>query len=141
MITICSAKLQDLEAIKAFYHQCGYGGGLKVEDLILTAWSESQMVGVVRLCPEYGATVLRGMQVLARFQRQGIGTRLLQACTEHLGNQLCYCIPWSHLHRFYQQGGFESVPSSEVPFFLRARLEGYLERGMQVSLMRRLPAK
>ncbi|WP_442949132.1 GNAT family N-acetyltransferase [Nostoc sp.] len=58
---------------------------------------EEKIVGVVRLCPDTGFFVLRGMQVLAKFQQQGIGTRLLQACTEQLVVQVCYCIPWQHL--------------------------------------------
>ncbi|MBW4558002.1 MAG: GNAT family N-acetyltransferase [Trichormus sp. ATA11-4-KO1] len=52
------------------------------------------MVGAVRLCPDNGFLVLRGMQVLAPFQRQSIGTQLLQTCTEQLADQACYCIPW-----------------------------------------------
>ena len=138
MTTIRQAKPQDLEEIKAFYSRCGYGGGLRKEDLILIASSNSQLVGVVRLCPEQDVLVLRGMQVLKPFQRQGIGKRLLQTCTEHIENRICYCIPWTHLRWFYQQGGFEKV-ASDVPDFLRERFERYRKRGMQVILTCRCP--
>lgn len=139
MTTILQAKPQDLGEVKAFYSHCGYGGGLKKEDLILIARSKSQLVGVVRLCPEQSALVLRGMQVITPFQRQGIGKQLLETCTQHLGNRICYCIPWTHLRLFYQRGGFEEVASAEVPNFLRKRFEEDLGRGMKVSIMHRLP--
>ncbi|WP_299413793.1 GNAT family N-acetyltransferase [Acaryochloris sp. IP29b_bin.148] len=140
MITLHQAKRQDLEKIKTFYRHCGYSGGLKPEDWILMAGSNSQLVGVVRLCLEQNVLVLRGMQVLQVFQRQGIGKQLLQACTEQLENRTCYCIPWTHLRSFYRQGGFAEVSATEAPDFLQERFEGYLERGMKVSIMRRLPS-
>jgi predicted N-acetyltransferase YhbS len=140
MTIISAAKSQELTAIQAFYQLCGYGGGAKGEDVIFLARLDAEIVGAVRLCPEHEVRVLRGMQVLAKFQHQGIGTQLLQTSTQHLGNQVCYCIPWAYLGGFYQQGGFEPVLPRHVPDFLRLRFEGYLERGMQVSLMCREPA-
>ncbi|MGB7416956.1 MAG: GNAT family N-acetyltransferase [Thermosynechococcaceae cyanobacterium] len=111
MTIISPAKLHDMEDIKVFYRQCGYGGGLSEEDLIFIAQLEAEIVGAVRLCPNTDFFVLRGMQILAPFQRQGIGTQLLQTCTEQLANRICYCIPWQHLRSFYQQAGFQDVSS------------------------------
>ena len=70
-----------------------YGGGLNKEDRILIAQLSEEIIGAVRLCPDNGFSVLRGMQILAPFQRQGIGTQLLRACAEQLVDQVCYCIP------------------------------------------------
>ncbi|MBP5976749.1 GNAT family N-acetyltransferase [Brasilonema sp. CT11] len=139
MLKISQAKLHDAESIKAFYNQCGYGGDLSEEALILIAQLEERIVGAVRLCPNTGFFVLRGMQVLAQFQRQGVGTQLLQACTEQLADQVCYCIPWQHLKSFYQQVGFQEVSLIEVPDLLRERFNNYISRGMNVILIRRLP--
>ncbi|MDF5716602.1 MAG: GNAT family N-acetyltransferase [Rhizonema sp. NSF051] len=139
MLKISQAKLHDAENIKAFYNQCGYGGDLSEEALILIAQLEERIVGVVRLCPNTGFFVLRGMQVLALFQRQGVGTQLLQACSAQLADQVCYCIPWQHLKSFYQQVGFQEVSPIEVPDLLRKRFNNYISRGMNVILMRRLP--
>jgi predicted N-acetyltransferase YhbS len=80
------------------------------------------------------------MQILAPFQRQGIGIQLLRACTEQLVDQVCYCIPWQHLRSFYQQVGFQEVSPVEVPALLRERFDGYIVRGMNVILMGRLPS-
>jgi N-acetylglutamate synthase-like GNAT family acetyltransferase len=115
MLKISQAKLHDLENIKAFYSQCDYGGDLSEEALIFIAQLEEKIVGAVRLCPNTGFFVLRGMQVLAPFQHQGFGTELLQACTEQLADQVCYCIPWQHLKSFYQQVGFQEVSPFKVP--------------------------
>jgi N-acetylglutamate synthase-like GNAT family acetyltransferase len=139
MTIISQAKPQDIEDIKGFYNQCGYGGGLGEHDLILIARSEAKLVGAVRLCSEQDFFVLRGMQVIAPFQRQGIGTQLLWACAENLASRTCYCIPWQHLRSFYEQAGFQEVASTVVPDFLRERLEGYQARDMKVAIMRRLP--
>jgi N-acetylglutamate synthase-like GNAT family acetyltransferase len=140
MMTINLAKLHDTEAIKTFYSQCGYGGGLNKEDRVLIAQLGEEIIGAVRLCPDNGFSVLRGMQILAPFQRQGIGTQLLRACTEQLVDQVCYCIPWQHLRSFYQQVGFQEVSPVEVPALLRERFDEYIVRGMNVIIMGRLPA-
>ncbi|MEH2121858.1 GNAT family N-acetyltransferase [Nostoc sp.] len=142
MTIISQVKPHNTQAIKVFYSHCGYGGDLSTleEDLILIAQLEEKIVGAVRLCPETRFFVLRGMQVLAPFQQQGIGTRLLQACTEQLVDQVCYCIPWQHLRSFYQQAGFQEVAPVEVPDLLRKRFDNYISRGMNVVLMCRSPA-
>lgn len=139
MLKISQAKLHDTENIKAFYKQCGYGGDLSEEALIFIAQLEKRIVGAVRLCPNTGFFVLRGMQVLAPFQHQGIGTQLLQACIEQLAEQVCYCILWQHLKSFYQQVGFQEISPIEVPDLLRERFNNYISRGMNVILMCRLP--
>jgi N-acetylglutamate synthase-like GNAT family acetyltransferase len=139
MTTIDLVKPHDIEDIKAFYSQCGYGGGLNKEDLILIAQLEKKIVGAVRLCPDNGFSVLRGMQILPPFQRQGIGKQLLQACIKQLADPVCYCIPWQHLRSFYSQAGFQEVSPVEVPALLRERFDEYISRGMNVILMGRLP--
>jgi predicted N-acetyltransferase YhbS len=139
MTTITQAKPHDAKDIEAFYRQCGYGGGLSEKDLILIAQSEAKIVGAVRLCPETGFFVLRGMQVLAPFQRQGIGKQLLRSCTEQLVDRVCYCIPWQHLRLFYQKAGFQEVLPSKVPILLRERFNNYIFKEMSVILMCRLP--
>jgi GNAT superfamily N-acetyltransferase len=103
------------------------------------ARSEAKIIGAVRLCPETDFFVLRRMQVLAPFQRQGIGKQLLQSCTEHLADRACYCIPWQHLRLFYQQAKFQEVSPSQAPVLLRERFNSYISREMSVILMCRLP--
>jgi N-acetylglutamate synthase-like GNAT family acetyltransferase len=135
MLIINPVSLNDFEEVKTFYKQVGYGGGIKSADQIFLARVEYQLVGVVRLCPEIGVIVLRGMQILSSFQRQQIGTQLLKYCGHKLAGQSCYCIPWRHLRNFYGQIGFQEISSLEAPIFLRERFENYAARKMDVILM------
>jgi predicted N-acetyltransferase YhbS len=127
----------DLDRIAAFYRAAGYGGGVSADDITLVATAEEGIVGVVRLCREAGVTVLRGMQVDAAFQRQGIGRTLLRHCLPHLGGGVAYCLPYAHLAAFYGEAGFVPVTPAMLPPFLAERLAGYLRKGQSVIAMRR----
>ena len=49
MLKISQANLHHIEAVKAFYKQCGYNGGVNEEDLLFIAQLEEQIIGAVRL--------------------------------------------------------------------------------------------
>jgi predicted N-acetyltransferase YhbS len=135
MLLLSQALLNEIEDVKTFYKQVGYGGEVKREDHIFLARMDGQLVGVVRLCPEMGVLVLRGMQVLSSFQKQRIGNKLLQSCSDQLAGKSCYCIPWRYLRDFYGQIGFQEISSIEAPMFLQERFENYVARKMDVVLM------
>jgi predicted N-acetyltransferase YhbS len=137
MLTIQQACLKDLMAVKKLYETVKYGGGVSETDLITLAFYGEELVGAVRLCPSTDFFVLRGMQILPSFQRQGIGIRLLQTCVEHLTDKPCYCIPWSHLQSFYEQVGFQSITTEHVPVLLAERWNSYISMGMNLILMYR----
>jgi predicted N-acetyltransferase YhbS len=127
----------DLDRIAAFYRTAGYGGGVSADDITLAATTEGRIVGAVRLCKEAGVTVLRGMQVDAAFQRQGIGRKLLRHCLPHLEGGVAYCLPYAHLAAFYGEAGFVPASPAMLPPFLAERLAGYLRKGQKVIAMRR----
>ena len=79
--------------------------------------------------------VLRGMQVLPKFQNQGIGTELLKSCDRYLAGQSCYCLPWQHLHSFYERVGFKLILPEQLPGFLNQRFQQYIAKKMNVILM------
>jgi GNAT superfamily N-acetyltransferase len=83
----------------------------------------------VRLAPEHGTPVLRGMQVHPDHRRQGVGSKLLARISEELGESSCYCIPYAHLVQFYSQIGFDVIEITLAPPFLKERLESYQARG------------
>ena len=95
------------------------------------------LVGVARLCPEEGVTVLRGMQVSKAFQGQGIGARLLAACVPHMAQSDTFCLPYTHLEHFYAAAGFAPINGAGLPGFLAQRLAAYRGRGQDVMAMRR----
>ncbi len=139
-IEVRRAGNQDLEGIEALYAEAGYGGGIGAADTVFVATDAGRTVGVVRLCPEHGVTVLRGMQVDAGWQRRGIGSLLLQACRAQLDQGPAFCLPYVHLDGFYGAAGFEAADAGRLPPFLAARLATYLARGQDVIAMRREPA-
>ncbi|MBN2526143.1 MAG: GNAT family N-acetyltransferase [Deltaproteobacteria bacterium] len=93
------------------------------------------IVGAVRLCFEQGYSVLRGMYVLKEKQGMGVGSALLVAAVEELGNRECWCIPYTHLIGFYGQAGFVKVTRRSAPEFLQDRLANYKATGKSVVAM------
>lgn len=128
-LEIRRASARDIPQVQQFYTGRGYGGGIAPSDTVLLAEQGGQLIGVVRLAPEHGTTVLRGMQVHPDHQRQGVGSRLLARIAEELGKSSCYCIPYAHLVQFYSQIGFDVMEPSQSPEFLKERLESYRARG------------
>lgn len=128
-VEIRRASAEDIPQVLRFYAGRGYGGGTTPSDTVLLAEEGGRLIGVVRLAPEHGTTVLRGMQVHPDHQRRGVGSRLLARISEELGESACYCIPYAHLVQFYSQGGFDVIEPSQAPQFLKERLESYQARG------------
>jgi N-acetylglutamate synthase-like GNAT family acetyltransferase len=79
LIEVRRSTAEDISRVLKFYAERRYGGGIRPEDALLLAEHDGELIGIVRLTTEEGVAVLRGMQVHPRFQRQGIGKRLLAA--------------------------------------------------------------
>ena len=127
-IEVRHATAEDISRVLSFYAERGYGGGIRPEDTVLLAERDGELVGVVRLAIEEGVVVLRGMQVHPKFQRQGIGKRLLATIASELDGKSCFCIPYAHLVGFYSEIGFQMIDPAKAPIFLRLRLERYQNR-------------
>ena len=84
LIEVRRAMAEDISRVLKFYAERHYGGGIRPEDALLLAEHDGELIGIVRLTTEEGVVVLRGMQVHPRFQRQGIGKRLLAAVAQAL---------------------------------------------------------
>ena len=109
---------------RIFYYHVGYPHEPCPQDEILTAVSIScgREMGDIRLTEEGGLMVLRGMQVLPKYQKQGIGSKLLKSLVDRLRDRECYCLPYAHLKDFYGQAGFETIEPADAPPHLRERL-------------------
>src|SRR5437660_9648990 len=129
LIEIRHATAEDISRVLKFYAERRYGGGIRPEDAVLLAEHDGALIGIVRLTTEEGAVVLRGMQVHPRFQRQGIGKRLLAAVAHELDGKGCFCIPYAHLVGFYGGIEFYVMEPAKAPTFLRLWLEKYRDRG------------
>lgn len=139
-IDILAAAAPDRDAIAPLYAEAGYGAAPGTDDTVIVAKAGATLLGVVRLCPEEGVTVLRGMQVGKANQGQGIGARLLAACLPHMARTDCFCLPYTHLENFYAAAGFVPVHGAGLPGFLAERLAAYRGRGQDVIAMRRAAA-
>ena len=129
LIEIRHATAEDISRVVNFYAERRYGGGIRPEDAVLLAEHDGELVGIVRLTAEEGVFVLRAMQVHPRFQRQGIGKRLLATVAQELDDRGCYCIPYAHLVGLYGGIEFHVIEPAKAPTFLRLRLERYQDRG------------
>jgi GNAT superfamily N-acetyltransferase len=138
-VDILPAGPPDAQAIATLYAEAGYGAAVGEQDTVLVVKQGTLLLGVVRLCPEGGVLVLRGMQVRREHQGQGIGARLLAACHAHLAGMESFCLPYAHLERFYGAAGFARVGAGALPDFLALRLAAYRAREQDVIAMRRAP--
>jgi N-acetylglutamate synthase-like GNAT family acetyltransferase len=120
-----------------FYKSVGYTGGIQDTDIVFMERQGQDVAGVTRLCKEGDVLVLRGMTVTETLRGTGIGTRLLRAASEEIGSRECWCIPNTYLSDFYSVAGFSNATISEAPAFLAERHRRYIEKGMDVVLMKR----
>jgi putative PIN family toxin of toxin-antitoxin system len=127
----------DLPRLLAFYQEVAYTGGVDPADVVVLAEEEGRIIGALRLCQEQGTLVLRGMRVEEEWQRQGVGTRLLQVANERIGRRTCYCLPHPHLEGLYGRIGFAQVKPASAPRFLRLRQVEYRKRGEETLLMKK----
>jgi GNAT superfamily N-acetyltransferase len=123
--------------IKTMCADWGYDVTLNSSDTVFLAEEADKGVGMVRRTTEEGVLMLRTMLVAPAARDRGIGTQLVQAFVPLLEGQECYCVPYRHLIRFYEHGGFLRVESRHAPVFLQERLADYRSEGLDVVLMRR----
>lgn len=118
---------------KEFYNSFGHPGQNR-QDLVFLAMDGEKPVGVVRLCPEEGYSVLRTMRIADDYQRKGLGTRMLKAFELALTGK-CYALAFAHLEYFYGQIGFKAIPVAEAPQLLQERFAEYRHRGFNAIMM------
>ena len=134
-VGVQTARENEFVEAQRFYDSRGYGGAaIEPTDIVVLAKRESEIVGIGRLCQEAGFVCLRGMQVSPEFQRQGLGSRILQQLESELGPNSCYCLPDEHLLAFYCQAGFKQL-TTNIPLILDQRLTEYANRGLAVVAM------
>jgi N-acetylglutamate synthase-like GNAT family acetyltransferase len=136
-VTFRIANQSEYPRIEAAYIDWGYTGGVTPDDVIYVAERGEILVGIVRRTSEHGLTMLRGMYVAPAERRSGVGSQLLSVFVDDLRDTECYCVPYAHLQTFYGQSGFLTVAETAAPKFLRDRMHGYRQRGLDVCLMRR----
>ena len=133
------ARSDEHNRVLSIYAALGYRRTINPADTVWLAESAEEAVGIVRVATEQGTLVLRGMRIEEHARRQRLGTRMLEAIAEWLGDRECYCVPYPHLAGFYGQIGFVVLEPAAAPAFLAERVAEYQRSGQEVILMRRAP--
>lgn len=136
-ISIDKLSREQHQTAQAVYTSLGYAAEIKPTDIVIVAQDNDQIVGLVRLEIDMPVCVLRGMQVLPAYQRQGIGTQLLKKLNEVIAGRETWCIPHGWLTGFYGQIGFTQVPEETAPEFLQERIKLARVKWPQVILMKK----
>ena len=129
-----------LSEVQTFYATVGYFQVVSADCILISARSRDTIVGVVRLSPENGVQVLRGMMIAPSYQRRGIGTRMLWEASKFMNLPECFCVPHAWLEGFYGIIGFARIEDDDAPPHLRIRLAESRRKHPQLIVMRR-PAK
>jgi GNAT superfamily N-acetyltransferase len=134
------ARPDEHSRVLAVYAALGYRRTVDPADTVWLAERAGDAAGIVRVAAEHGTLVLRGMRIAEHARRQRLGTRMLEAIAEWLGDRECYCVPYPHLIGFYGQIGFAALEPAVAPAFLGERVAEYRRSGQEAILMRRPPA-
>jgi N-acetylglutamate synthase-like GNAT family acetyltransferase len=133
------ARPDEREEVVRFLREAQYGGGVLPSDRLVISVRDGCLAGAFRLAREEGVLVLRGMRVREDVRRAGIGLCLLGALADL--DEVCFCVPHTHLDVFYGRAEFVRLPEAEMPAFLRDRARRYREQGLDVIVMRRDPRR
>ncbi len=133
-MTIRFAEKTEYPGVLAHYRTCHYNAGLNEDDLVVITM-ENKIIGAVRITTEYNVKVLRGMQIATDWQREGVGSKMLQFLDEHLDLTGCYCLLYRHLAKFYGLIGFKEIDAINAPLFLAERLKAYNDRRLDTIIM------
>jgi len=123
--------------VLSIYAAMGYLRTVDPADAVWLAESAEDAVGIVRVAAEQGTLVLRGMRIAVHMRHRRLGTRMLEAIAEWLGDRECYCVPYPHLVEFYGQIGFTVLEPAAAPAFLAERVAEYRSSGQEAILMHR----
>ncbi len=113
-IRIRRSRRDELDWVNGCYAAVGFAPSDAVRDTILIAEVGGQRAAIGRLVAiEENVMELGGIYVLEPFRRFGVARDLVEQLIELSGQARLYCIPFTHLSRFYESAGFVPVDQSE----------------------------
>ncbi|ARU54962.1 GCN5-related N-acetyltransferase [Oleiphilus messinensis] len=122
--------------VNRFYKEAGHKGKARGDDVVFVLKAHGIIRAAVRLCPVEGRLFLRGLWVMPEFQRQGLGSVLMQQVIEqYLQGRYCWCYPFAHLEVFYSQFGFKVVAPESVPECIAGPYTAYTRAGKAILIM------
>ena len=138
-ITVSIADPSILPLIKRFFHSQGMRAqAAKADDIVIARTSidtTNKIIGALRLCPIEDSWLLRSMCIDEKFQRKGIGLKMLYTIQDSLSSKDCYCFPYNYLENFYKRAGFQVIDSDEAAPEIKRLYDQYLSNGKKISIM------
>lgn len=116
-----------ISEIKRFYSSVEEYVEIGGNEQILTMRRGKSIVGSIRLVKHRSYYVLRTLNVAPSKQRQGIGTQLVRNLIKLVPEKsVIYCLPYSHLERFYKKFGFKRITPKRLPQMMYRRYHDYI---------------
>ncbi|SBS37228.1 hypothetical protein MSP8886_04033 [Marinomonas spartinae] len=115
--------------VKKFYQAHYPSGKPNKADPIWVIKQQGRILSAVRLKQLDRCQLLTAMVTEPGHRGLGIGHHLLRHLHKPLAERPCYCFALSHLERFYQDNGFHTIDSSQLPDELLGRLTSYVAQG------------
>ena len=125
------------DGLNLFYREQGYHSGWSNAERAFIATNNDEIVGSVKVETCNEVSILRGMYITKEYQGKGLGTAFINHIEPILNETVSYCIPFSHLGKFYGQIGFQSINPDSFPMSLVQRYRGYEKHGYKIIAMRR----
>lgn len=93
-----------------------FEGMLKNANLIISAWHQEKLVGISRTLTDFTyAAYLADLAVDAKYQKQGIGKRLIEETRNRLGKEcMVVLLAAPKANEYYPKLGFEHNPRAWV---------------------------
>ena len=123
--------------LNVFYVEQGYHSDWSTIERAFVAMGNNNIIGSVKVEKSNGISILRGMYISNEFQGRNLGTQLIKHIEPILNETISYCMPFSHLEKFYAQIGFIKVNLCKYPDYLRQRYRSYEKEGYKIIPMMR----
>ncbi|WP_254413555.1 GNAT family N-acetyltransferase [Vibrio furnissii] len=128
-----------LPLVKRFYQQHYASTKPKRDELMIGAYGNQGLCGIVRFRTVAQYRLLTGMAVESTQRGTGIGHALLHYCQAHILQQHDYCFAYAHLTEFYRKACFIPIAAETLPAELQTLFKRYSSSGKDLIPMQFIP--
>lgn len=107
----------------------------KRDELILTAYLQSELAAVVRFRQIDQYRLMTGMLVIPKYRGQSVGEQLLSYCQQQVLNSRDFCFAYPYLESYYSKYGFVKHENEPLPAEINLLYERYTASGKPLTAM------